>query len=83
MEKKTFKGNPTVCAILWLLLTNRGILSDAVKIPCHKYEIKGLRNYFERGERGGGGVLERASKYGSEVLCIHFLSRYHKINKLL
>ena len=44
--KKTIKGNPTVCAILWLLLIYRGIFSDAVKIPCHKYEIRGLGNYF-------------------------------------
>ena len=61
MEKKAFKGNPTVCAILWLLLINRGIFPDAEKIACHKYEIKGLSNYFERGREGGGCVLERAS----------------------
>ena len=61
MEEKAFKGNPIVCPILWLLLINRGIFSDAVKIPCHKYEIKGLSNYFEREREGGGGVLERAS----------------------
>lgn len=47
-----------MCAILWLLLTNRGIFSDAVKIPCHKYEIKGLGNYFERGEREEGVFLK-------------------------
>ena len=47
-----------MCAILWLLLINRGIFSDAVKIPCHKYEIRGLSNYFERGERGEGVFLK-------------------------
>ena len=46
-------------------------------------EIRGLGNSFGRGREGGGGVLQRASYYGSEVLCIHFLSRYHGINKLL
>ena len=56
--KKTIKRYPTVCAILWPLLINRGIFSDAVKIPCHKYEIRGLSNYFERGERGEGVFLK-------------------------
>ena len=46
-------------------------------------EIRGLGNSSGRGREGEGGVLQRASYYGSEVLCIHFLSRYHRINKLL
>ena len=75
-KKRLLKETPLraqSCGFYWLT----GVFfSDAVKIPCHKYEIKGLSNYFERGREGGGGVLERASQYGNEVLCIHFLSRY-------
>ena len=67
-----------MCAILWLLLTNRRIFSDAVKIPCHKYEIKGLGNYFERGERGEGVFLKDRLNMGARFCASTF---YQDITK--